>query len=63
MKDGDVVYANPPPEWQPEALDPSKGLIGLETTEQPLWSVKGTKTLAGPAGADPQEVRLRPEHA
>ena len=24
MKDGDVVYAKPPTEWQPETVDPSK---------------------------------------
>ena len=27
MKDGDVVCARPPPEWQPEILDPSKGTV------------------------------------
>ena len=27
MKDGDVVYARPPLEWQPETLDPSKGTV------------------------------------
>ena len=27
MKDGDVVYSKPPPEWQPETLDPSKGTV------------------------------------
>ena len=27
MKDGDVVYAKPPPEWQAESLDPSKGTV------------------------------------
>ena len=27
MKDGDVVYAKPPPEWQPETLDPSKRTV------------------------------------
>ena len=27
MKDADVVYAKPPPEWQPETLDPSKGTV------------------------------------
>ena len=27
MKDGDVVYAKPPPEWQPETLDLSKGTV------------------------------------
>ena len=27
MKDGDVVDAKPPPEWQPETLDPSKGAM------------------------------------
>ena len=27
MKDGDVVYARPPPEWQLETLDPSKGTV------------------------------------
>ena len=27
VKDGDVVYARPPPEWQPETLDPNKGTV------------------------------------
>ena len=27
VKDGDVVYAKPLPEWQPETLDPSKGTV------------------------------------
>ena len=27
MKDGDVVHAKPPPEWQPETLDPCKGTV------------------------------------
>ena len=27
MRDGDVVYAKPPHEWQPETLDPSKGTM------------------------------------
>ena len=27
MKDGDVGYARPPPEWQPETLDPKKGTV------------------------------------
>ena len=27
MKDGDVEYARPPPEWQPETLDPNKGTV------------------------------------
>ena len=27
MKDGDVVYAKSPPEWQPETRDPSKGTV------------------------------------
>ena len=26
-KDGDVEYAKPPPEWQPETLDPSRGTV------------------------------------
>ena len=63
MKDGDVVYARPPPEWQPETLDPNKRNSDLETAEKSVWSAKRTETLAGSSGADPQEVRLRPEHA
>ena len=62
MKDGDVVYAKPPPEWQRETMDPSKGTGDLETAEKSLWSEERTETLAG-SGADPQEVWLRPEHA
>ena len=27
MKDGDMVYARPPPQWQRETLDPSKGRV------------------------------------
>ena len=27
MKDGDVVYAKPPSEWQAGKLDPSKGTV------------------------------------
>ena len=27
MKDCDVVFAKPPPEWQPETLDPSKRTV------------------------------------
>ena len=27
MEDCDVVYAKPPPEWQPETLDPNKGTV------------------------------------
>ena len=27
MKHGDFVYARPPPEWQPETLDPNKGTV------------------------------------
>ena len=63
MKDGDVVYANPPPEWQPETLEPSKGTVILATTVKSLWPEMRTETLARPSRADPQEVRLRPEHA
>ena len=60
MKDGSAVY----PEWQLGALGPSWSTYsGLETTEKSLCSEKRTETLAGPSGADPQEVRLRPEHA
>ena len=31
--------------------------------QKSLWSEKRTETLAGPSGADPQEVRFRPERA
>ena len=27
MEDGDVVYAKPPPEWQPGTLDPGKSTV------------------------------------
>ena len=27
IKEGNVVYAKPPPEWQPETLDPSTGTV------------------------------------
>ena len=30
MKYGDVVHAKPPPKWQPETLDPSKGRVILK---------------------------------
>ena len=36
---------------------------GLETAEKSLRLEERTETLAGPCEADPQEVRLRPEHA
>ena len=63
MKDGDVVYAKPPPEWQPGTLDPSKDTVSWKLQQKSLWSEKRTETLAGPSGADPQQVRLRPKHA
>ena len=63
MKDGDVVYAKPPTEWQPETLDPSKGTVIWKLQKSLYGFEKRTETLAGPSRADPQEVRLRPEHA
>ena len=63
MKDGDVVSAKPPHEWQPETLDPSKGSMIWTLHKKSLWPEERTETLAGPSGADPHEVRLRPEHA
>ena len=63
MKDGDVVYAKPPPKWQPETLDPSKGTVIWKLQRSLYWPEKRTETLAGPSRTDPQEVRLRPEHA
>ena len=63
MKDGDVVNAKPPPEMQPETLDPSKGTV--------IWKLQ--KSLCGLRRAPrrwqdhleqiPQEVRRRLEHA
>ena len=41
MKDSDVVYARPPPEWQPETLDPNKGTV--------IWKL--LKSLFGLRGA------------
>ena len=35
----------------------------LETSEKSSWPEKRTETLTGPPRVDPQEVRLRPEHA
>ena len=63
MRDGDVVYAKPPHEWQPETLDPSKGSMIWTLHKKSFWPEERTETLAGPSGADPHEVRLRPEHA
>ena len=63
MKDGDVVYARPPREWQPETLDPNKGTVIWKLQKKSAWSAERTETLARPSGADPQKVRLCPEHA
>ena len=63
MKDGDVVYGRPPPEWQPETLDPQQGHCDLETTEKSVWSQKRAETLAGPPGGHSQQVRLCLKHA
>ena len=41
IKDGDVLYARPPPEWQPETLDPNKGTM--------IWTLQ--KSLYGPRSA------------
>ena len=59
VKDGDVVFAQPPPVCGSEQRNSD-----LEATERvSLWLVKRTETLAGASGADLQEVRLRPERA
>ena len=39
MKDGDVVYAKPPPEWQLETLDPSKGTV-IWKLQEGLYGVR-----------------------
>ena len=38
MKDGDVVYARPPPEQQPDKLDPEQRHSDLEITEKSVWT-------------------------
>ena len=63
MKDGDVVYAKLPPEWQPETLDSSKGTV-IWKLQKSLHGLRSApRRWQGPSGADPQKVRLRPEHA
>ena len=39
MNDGDVVHAKPPPEWQPETLDPSKGTV-IWKLQQSLYGLR-----------------------
>ena len=39
MKDGDMVYARPPPEWQPETLDPSKGTL-ISKLQKSLYGLR-----------------------
>ena len=48
-KDGDVVYAKPPPEWQPETPDPDRRNSDLETAEKSSWPEKRTETLGEPS--------------
>ena len=63
MKDCDVVYARPPPEWQPETLDPNKGTVIWKLQESLCGLRSAPRRWQGPSGTDPQEVRLRPELA
>ena len=56
LKDGDVRVAAGNTGSEQKKSD-------LELTEKSLWPEKRTETLARLSGADPQEVRLRPEHA
>ena len=56
MKDGDVRMAAGNTGSKHKKSD-------LLLTEKSLWPEKRTATLAGLSGADPEEVRLRPEHA
>ena len=42
VKGGDVVYARPPLEWQPETLDPSKGTV--------IWKVQSLYVLRSAPG-------------
>ena len=39
MKDGDVVYARPFPEWQPEKLDPNKDTV-IWTLQKSLYGLR-----------------------
>ena len=39
MEDGDVVYAKPTPEWQPETLDPSKRTV-IWKLQESLYGVR-----------------------
>ena len=49
-------------EWQPETLDPSKGTVIWKLQKSLYGLEKRDETLKGPSVADPQEMRLRPEH-
>ena len=40
-----------------------KGTVIWKLQTKSLWPEERIETLAGPSGADPQELRLRPEHA
>ena len=63
MKDGDVVHARPPLEWQLETLGSQQGFRDLESTEESVCSEKGSKMLAGPSGGYSQKVRFGLKHA
>ena len=63
MKDGDVVYARPPPEWQLENTGHPQRYSDLKTKEKFVCFEERTETTAGPSGRDPQEVWLRGKHA
>ena len=62
-KDGDVLDAKTATRVAAEPLDPQHRSSDLETAEKSLWSEERTETLARPSRTEPQEVRLRPEHA
>ena len=62
MKDGVVVHAKQAHEWQAETLDPSQETV-IWKLQKSLCGLRDRETLAGPSGANPQEVRRRPEHA
>ena len=58
MMDGGVVFARPPPEWQPERLDLSKSTV-IWQLQKSLYGLKSApKTLAGPSGEYSQKVRF-----
>ena len=50
MKDSDVVYARPPPERQPETLDPNRGTVVWKLQE--IWSRSSKSAALSPDGSD-----------